>query len=139
MVRGMAPLLSVDRIREVLAILPPRMSAGEASNPVEERDIALVRDYHRILEIHALASEGGVAAARERMAAALHHSAPDSEAVAALPAGSALGARRVVAVREDMHQAHAEDLRRLSAIDPAEEAAVAACRAEIEQTLASLR
>ena len=131
--------LSVDRIREVLAILPPRMSAGLAADPVAAADVALVRDYHRILEIHALASAGGVAVAREKVEARLHDTDPDLVAVDALPAGAALGTRRVAAVREDMHQAHAEDLQRLTSIDPAEEAAVAACRDEIEQTLAQLR
>ena len=139
MLDEMGSPLSVDRIREVLATLPPRMSSGMAADPVGESDVALVRDYHRILEIHSLASAGGVAVARERVTAKLHDTDPDLVAVDALPAGDALGTRRVAAVREDMHQAHAEDLQRLSAIDPAVEAAVAACAAEIQRTLDQLR
>lgn len=131
--------LSVDRIREVLATLPPRMSAGLAADPVAADDVALVRDYHRIIEIHSLSSAGGVAVARERIEARLHDTDPDLVAVDALPAGDALGTRRVAAVREDMHQAHAEDLQRLRAIDPSEVDAVEACAAEIEHALSQLR
>ena len=119
--------LSVERIRAVLASLPPL-----------PEDDGLLRDYHRIVEIHTLASGDGLEAARHAARAALQEELPELE-VDALPGGVGLAARRLDGVREEMRAAAEDALLRLDAIGPDEEAAVAACRVEIEAALAALR
>jgi hypothetical protein len=126
--------LSVERIREVLAAWPPAATPESA-----QADSALLADYHRIVAIHQSVGEGGVRAVREAIADRLR-SEPPADAVAdALPAGSALGSRRMAAAREDRHHAARDALARMEAVAPDEEAAVSACRAEIEAALARRR
>ena len=128
--------LSVERIREVLAAWPPTLPGdGTATEP----DIMLATDYHRIIEIHQAAGEGGVLGLRDALAAQLREEPPAQEVAEALPAGDALGSRRMASVRQDRHEATRDALARLESIAPSEEEAVLACRAEIEAALARRR
>lgn len=130
--------LSVERIREVLAAWPPAVRDVVSDLPAEP-DVALVTDYHRIIEIHQRAGEGGVKVARASLAAKLEAEDPPDAVADALPAGDALATRRLADVREGRQEATRGALARLAAIHPHEEAAVAACRAEIEAALARCR
>ena len=130
--------LSVERIRAVLAAWPPPVP-GADGDPVAEPDLALVADYHRIIEIHHRAGEGGVVAARASLAARLEAEEPPDVVVDALPAGDALTTRRLAGVREGRRETTRAQISRLDAVEPHEEAAVAACRAEIEAALARRR
>jgi hypothetical protein len=72
---------------------------------------------------------------RAELAAQLRSETPAEAVADVLPAGDALGTRRMAAVREDRHEATRAEIARLAAVDPHEEAAVQACRAEIEAAL----
>jgi hypothetical protein len=147
-------MLTEPRIREVLAELPRLMAdaraAGDTLLPAErrpdptrgetlmdviggplaarleggERSVALIRDLQRIVEIHGfLSGAGSLENLRERLAsppwaAVVAEQAPDQAAVIA---------ERARELSE-----------RLSAIPPAEEAAVHACSAEITATMIRL-
>jgi hypothetical protein len=126
--------LSVERIREVLAAWPPA-AAADTGDP----NVALLADYHRIVAIHHYVAEGGVRAVRDAVAARLRSEPPSGEVADALPAGTALGSRRMAAAREDRHVAVRDALARIEGVAPDEEAAVSACRAEIEAALGRLR
>ena len=128
--------LSVERIREVLAAWPPPV-AGDGTST--EPDLVLASDYHRIIEIHQAAEEGGVHGLREALAAQLRQEPPAEAVAETLPAGDALGTRRMASVRQDRHEATRHALARLDSIGPDEEAAVLACRGEIEAALQRLR
>ncbi len=130
--------LSVERIREVLEAWPPA-TAEVMTDTATEPDLALVADYHRIVEIHQRASEGGVRVAREALEARLDAEMPAGEVADALPAGDALTSRRMARVRAGRHETTRAVVARLAAIEPDEEAAVLACRAEIEAALARQR
>jgi hypothetical protein len=136
MARARASLrpLSVERIREVLAAWPP--AAGPENG---DPNVALVADYHRIIAIHQYAGAGGVRAVRDAIAARLRSEPPSDTVADALPAGSALGSRRMAAAREGRHGAARDALARIEDVAPDEEAAVSACRAEIEAALARRR
>ena len=131
--------LSVERIREVLAAWPPERPEVVMSDLPTEPDVALVTDYHRIIAIHQQADSGGISEARETLAAQLDAEEPAEAVVDALPAGDALGTRRIAAVREGRQEAARATIRRLATIAPDEEAAVMACRAEIEAALQRMR
>ena len=126
--------LSVERIREVLASWPP-----DVREAATDDDLALAADYHRIIEIHQRAGEGGVRVARASMAARLESEDPPDAVADALPAGDALATRRLAGVREGRHETARAAMARLAAVEPQEEAAVASCRAEIEAALARRR
>ena len=115
----------MERVREILQALP--------LPPPPALDEPLLRDYHRMVEIHQLAgSDGGVAGARARVQLTL------SESAAAVAAAPGLAARRMETIREEMRASAQEELRRLEAISADEESAVLACRGEIEAAMARL-
>jgi hypothetical protein len=131
--------LSVERIREVLAAWPPDAPGVAVPETPAEPDLGLVTDYHRIIAIHRQADAGGTRGAREQIAAQLQAEMPAEDVADALPAGAAFTSRRVAAMREDRHEAARATIRRLELIEPDEEAAVMACREEIEAALRRLR
>lgn len=134
-------MLTEDRIREVLAALPGLLAdaraAGDEFLPVDrlpealaarmpngERAVELIRDLHRIVEIHGfLSGAGSLANMRERLAD---------------PAWAAVVAQQ----RPDQAGMIAERARELSErlrqIPAEEEAAVRACGAQIDATMARL-
>ena len=131
--------LSVERIREVLAAWPPPSPVTAVGDLPTEPDVALVADYHRIIAIHQQADQGGISEARAGLVEQLHAEAPAEAVAEQLPAGDAFGTRRIAALREDRLETTRATIRRLDTIVPDEEAAVAACRAEIEAALDRLR
>ena len=130
--------LSVERIREVLSAWPlsPAAHAGDfATAP----DMEIVADYHRIIAIHQQADAGGIQEARQGLVEQLRSEPSGDLVIDKLPAGDAFATRRMAAVREDRLETTRATIRRLDTIAPHEEAAVAACREEIEAALARLR
>lgn len=125
--RERRPLLVVGADSE----LEPGLGAAPGD---EIADVGLMRDYHRVLEIHALVAAGGVSALRRRLE---RQSAPQhlDRLLEGMRQTFALDSERVAAMRSELQDAARTELARLDAIPPREETAVRRCGAAIEIAL----